>query len=495
MARGKKVELKTDTIQAPKYLNAVLFVSNVEASKQFYTTVLKQKITLDLGVNVAFENGLAIWEKNYAHTMLFGPNSNENQTQLQSIQAKSEFYFESEEISPYFEFIKAKKIPLVHPLVEQPWKQRVFRFYDPDHHIIEIGEPMPSVVIRLAQEEKSAEEIAKLTSMPLPFVNFVLSQVPNTNLTDSKEFQSATPEILSYYRTQSSMSTPGKYQYLYEDLPKKIADLCKIIQANLNHLFIVNLFGPQLYKFSIKDVRAKKREPLIENSIETIEGFLDGIQKIKSGSLLNQRSFVDRHFAICRDYALMLVSMLRHQGIPARVRCGFATYLNPGLYEDHYVCEYYNEKEKRWILVDSQLDDPVSKFMRIDFDPLDVPHDRFIFAGKLWQDMRMGKIDPSKCGIMNIRGRDFIRANVLLDFACLNNVEPKPWDCWGLKTITEADFTEENQNLVDILAKLTTYEIIDHNFHEILKLYQTNSLISRPKNYKTPHFSTTGVII
>ncbi len=115
--------------------------------------------------------------------------------------------------------------------------------------------------------------------------------------------------------------------------------------------------------------------------------------------------------------------MLRHQGIAARVRCGFATSLNPGFYEDHYVCEYYCEKEKRWILVDSQLDRPVSEFMRIDFNSLDVPRDRFLVAGKVWQEMRLGNINPTKCGIMNIRGRDFIRANVLIDLACLNKAE------------------------------------------------------------------------
>jgi len=60
MPRGKKVEKKIESLQAPKYLNAVLFVSNIEISKMFYTQILKQKITLDLGLNVAFENGLAI---------------------------------------------------------------------------------------------------------------------------------------------------------------------------------------------------------------------------------------------------------------------------------------------------------------------------------------------------------------------------------------------------------------------------------------------------
>jgi catechol 2,3-dioxygenase-like lactoylglutathione lyase family enzyme len=423
MPRGKKVEKKIESLQAPKYLNAVLFVSNIENSKMFYTQILKQKITLDLGLNVAFENGLAIWEKKYAHTMIFGLKHQDINSNPQSLQEESEYYFETDDIEMFYDYLKSEKVVFVHPLIEQPWKQRVFRFYDPDHHIIEIGEPMPKVVIRLAKQNNTAEEIAKLISMPLPFINFVLSQRPPKNAVLNEKEGSNNKAIISFYQAQSAMSTPGKYQSLYTELPQNIAELCKIIQANFNHLFIVNLFGPQLYQFSIKDVRALKREPLDETSIDSIERFLEGIQKITPGSLTKQKSLEERHFAICRDYALLLTSMLRHQGIAARVRCGFATYLNPGFYEDHYVCEYYCEKEKRWILVDSQLDRPVSEFMRIDFNSLDVPRDRFLVAGKVWQEMRLGNINPTKCGIMNIRGRDFIRANVLIDLACLNKAE------------------------------------------------------------------------
>ncbi|MDX9802546.1 MAG: hypothetical protein RBS96_00715, partial [Dehalococcoidales bacterium] len=48
-----------------------------------------------------------------------------------------------------------------------PWGQRAIRFYDPDNHIIEIGEPMPAVIRRLLKSGISEEEVAKRTSMPL----------------------------------------------------------------------------------------------------------------------------------------------------------------------------------------------------------------------------------------------------------------------------------------------------------------------------------------
>jgi uncharacterized glyoxalase superfamily protein PhnB len=34
------------------------------------------------------------------------------------------------------------RVDLIHPIVEQAWGQRVFRFYDPDGHAVEVGEPL-----------------------------------------------------------------------------------------------------------------------------------------------------------------------------------------------------------------------------------------------------------------------------------------------------------------------------------------------------------------
>ena len=59
----------------------------------------------------------------------------------------------------------------------------------------------------------------------------------------------------------------------------------------------------------------------------------------------------------CRDYTVSLVAILRAKGIPARARIGFGAYFNPGYFEDHQVCEYWNQVQRRWVLVDAQLDD------------------------------------------------------------------------------------------------------------------------------------------
>src|SRR5215813_8803734 len=86
----------------------------------------------------------------------------------------------------------------------------------------------------------------------------------------------------------------------------------------------------------------------------------------------------------------------------ARARVGFGAYFNPGKFEDHWVGEYWNTAEQRWILVDAQLDAVQRKTFKVDFDPRDVPRNGFIIAGDAWQQCRAGRADPSAFGLSPI---------------------------------------------------------------------------------------------
>ena len=88
--------------------------------------------------------------------------------------------------------------------------------------------------------------------------------------------------------------------------------------------------------------------------------------------------------------------MLRAQGVAARARCGFGAYFEKGKFVDHWVTEYWNEAQKRWVLVDPQLDARQRELFKVTFDPLDVPRDQFLVAGDAWQLCRGGKADPAR---------------------------------------------------------------------------------------------------
>ncbi|MBE0695695.1 MAG: VOC family protein [Anaerolineaceae bacterium] len=145
---------------------SVLFVKDIQASRRFYEEVLEQKVDLDLGLNIGYVGGLALWQRDHAHSILFqntlgAPGGHNNNVEL---------YFETSQLDEACQRVEAAGVEWVNRLFEQPWAQRAFRFYDPDGHIIEIGEPMPGVITRLLAQGMSVEAIAQRTAMPLEMV-------------------------------------------------------------------------------------------------------------------------------------------------------------------------------------------------------------------------------------------------------------------------------------------------------------------------------------
>jgi len=138
----------------------------MEISKNFYESMLNQNVQFDFGENVSFESGFAIHLKSH-FSDLIGINKND----IVQRSNNSELYFEEEDFDSFLKKLEGMdSVEYVHELKEQPWGQRVIRFYDPDMHIIEVGEPMESVVRRFLNEGLSIEETVKRTLMPEEFV-------------------------------------------------------------------------------------------------------------------------------------------------------------------------------------------------------------------------------------------------------------------------------------------------------------------------------------
>lgn len=145
-----------------KFVTPLLAVKDMEASKAFYKAVLSQNVTLDLGMNVALE-GLAL-QVDYAG--LVGVDM-----QIKEKPNDHELYFEEEDFDGFIaRLTQFPEIEYLHKAKEYTWGQRVVRFYDPDGHIIEVGESMESVFKRFKSEGMTAEQVAERTMHPLDFV-------------------------------------------------------------------------------------------------------------------------------------------------------------------------------------------------------------------------------------------------------------------------------------------------------------------------------------
>ncbi len=146
-----------------KYCGTLISVSDMEKSKNFYEKVMQQKIMLDLGVHVSFENGLSL-QSNYEE--LVG-----EKLDMHVKPDNFQLYFEVTDLDEWESKLKATEgIAFIHQSKEYPWGQRVMRFYDYDKYIVEVSESMESVARRFLAQGLSVEETAKRTMYPVEFV-------------------------------------------------------------------------------------------------------------------------------------------------------------------------------------------------------------------------------------------------------------------------------------------------------------------------------------
>jgi hypothetical protein len=279
--------------------------------------------------------------------------------------------------------------------------------------------------------------------------------------------QTAT-DLRTYYASPGVMTDPQPYASLFDGLPAELPELVKVVQGLLVHIFWAERYGLTLSEARKEEVQLRR-----------VDYQLARILELDDRPLVEARPLEQKLVGNCRDFSVMLCAMLRHQGVPARARCGFGTYFLPGHYEDHWVCEYWNADESRWVLVDAQLDNFQQKELNVQFDPLDVPRDQFVVGGQAWQMCCTGGADPEKFGIFEWHGIWFVRGNLIRDFLSFNKIEILPWDGgWGYLQ-HETDLEAE---LMDHLATLTLAG--DAAFAEIRTTYEQNNRFHIPAEWR-----------
>jgi Transglutaminase-like superfamily len=274
---------------------------------------------------------------------------------------------------------------------------------------------------------------------------------------------------LSYYAQPAAMTSAGRYAALFDPLPRDIASLAAIAQGLLIHEHMAHSYGVTLSETDRASVH-----------IRPVEQLLDQIVTRDSQPLSVARPPAVRLPGNCRHFTVLMTAMLRAQGTPARARCGFGGYFGSGMFEDHWVCEYWHTGQQRWVLVDAQIDDKQRGWFPIDFDVTDVPRDRFLIAGQAWAQYRGGTADPNTFGLSLIgeAGDWWIAANLMRDAAALLNVELLPWDGWGAMPNPDEPISSDLASLFDRLAALT--QTPDNTFAELTQLFQDDDRLRVP---------------
>lgn len=151
-----------------KHISTLIAVQNMEASRRFYKTVLGLEVVSDFGANVTLSGGISLqtlesWREfigNKPVTLAGHPG---------------ELYFEEQDMDGFLSRLNRLDVPLVHPPLTHRWGQRVVRFYDPDFHVIEVGEDMVTVVKRFAGQGMTPAQVAQQMDVPLSYVQQCLT--------------------------------------------------------------------------------------------------------------------------------------------------------------------------------------------------------------------------------------------------------------------------------------------------------------------------------
>ena len=196
-------------------------------------------------------------------------------------------------------------------------------------------------------------------------------QIPNTVVKDEAG-------LLDFYRQYSPFTDPGEYACLYKNLPDSLPELCKLIRSQFIHPFA------ELPQYREQIPKERWNEMI---NYPTVKSILKGLVTSNPAGLIYNRKPEDRLVLGCPQSAILLASILKYRGIPARVRCGHATYLIPGFHGSHTICEVWNANENRWMLVDPSTD-------KVDFS-----EEEFDFSNEAWMQLQKEEIDPNLYGI------------------------------------------------------------------------------------------------
>lgn len=246
------------------------------------------------------------------------------------------------------------------------------------------------------------------------------------------------------YQSHSYWSDPGRFAELFDAIPRDIAVITQSVQGLMLH----DYFGGQLYEAPPPDILTASRNTL------PVSTRLSQVHGVQNTPLTVARDTSFRAVGTCRDFALLTCSILRHQGVPARVRCGFALYFHPPTYEDHWICQYWDTTSEVWRIVDAQLDDAHREYLAIGFDPNDVPSDQFLFPWDVWSRNRLNNLAMLVFGHGESKGSWFVRVNLTRDLLALLKQEVSDWDSWREQTKAHHVLTPEVMAHCDELAAI-----------------------------------------
>jgi hypothetical protein len=254
-------------------------------------------------------------------------------------------------------------------------------------------------------------------------------------------------EIARFYRQPSPTSDLGRHVGLSLGLPADPEELGSIVRGLLVHNSTVEVHGLPLPAGRMSHMQTVGAEAIVDNVL-SLDPALLGVE----------RPVERRMVGFCYHFALLHCALLRATGTPARIRCGFASYLAAQRWIDHWVVEYRDDEG--WRLTDPQV------------GRSDLGGDDFQDALTAWNQCRGGASLPAMYGNGELWGWDELRGSLINDVAALSKVEVSGWYwCDRLKVEPLDQPHDELDPSLDILSRLAAAAESAEAIRECFGLY------------------------
>ncbi|MBU0649981.1 transglutaminase-like domain-containing protein, partial [Patescibacteria group bacterium] len=216
-------------------------------------------------------------------------------------------------------------------------------------------------------------------------------------------------------------------EYLRDRLPKDIKEIGQLVRKNLIHKHVLQMGNTQ----SNEDLRYGDMTKVPwyrigeDDVLTTSAAMLAELFRRDSHGLHINRKEESCLIITCRGTTLLVASILKSKGIPARVRSGFSPYFEleemKGFAWDHWINQYWNNEQSRWITID--VDASIEPYIK--FDPYDMPEKEFCFSADAWLKTRKGETEANYFhNGGGTEGLIVVAWELFYDFHSLMNNEP-----------------------------------------------------------------------
>lgn len=287
-------------------------------------------------------------------------------------------------------------------------------------------------------------------------------------------------EILEFYLETSAYTNYLPFKEYYQSLPDDIEELSSLLCHQVIHrseLIRSYLGEASRYDNKVELKKIKERYPWYRNRCDddillTAPAITAELFRQDSRGFTLGREVEDKVVITCRYVSVLLASILKAKGIPARCRSGYANYFlkeRGNIYYDHWIVQYYDKQKKRWVNVDAD------NIYQVDFNQWDFPKSEFKWIAEVWLAVREGK-DTCKNYIhgSHLNGLDNLVYALFFDFHSLMNDEISYLFFPTTMDSKEEFFqlTEEEFKKLDQLATLMLEP--DKNFDELRYLFRND---------------------